>query len=64
MKVQLPSQVESQAGKTTADETDLHKASADYYERSWRIRRRLRRDDWWIAVAVYSLLVSIAFVVL
>lgn len=53
---QLTSQVEDEAG--------LERASADSYERRWKLRAKLDREDWWIAVAVYLLLSGVAFVIL
>lgn len=64
VKDQLSGQVEEGGANNPHDDTDLHKVSADYYERSWRMRIKLYRDDWWIALGVYSLLISIAFAVL
>jgi hypothetical protein len=53
---QLTSQVE--------DEADSERASADFYEQRWKVWTKLDREDWWIAVALYLVLSSVAFVVL
>jgi hypothetical protein len=42
----------------------LTKASADYYERSWKNRIREQQSNIWIAVGLYLILSSVAFVVL
>jgi hypothetical protein len=41
----------------------LSKASADYYERSWKSRIREQQSNIWIAVGLYLILSSVAFVV-
>ena len=45
-------------------ETELQKISADAYERRRRTRARLRRGELWIAVGLYLILCSIAFLIL
>ena len=42
----------------------LVKASADYYERSWRNRIKVQQLDIWIAVGLYLILTGVAFVAL
>jgi hypothetical protein len=42
----------------------LSKASAEYYERCWQSRMKDARSDWWIAIGLYLILSSVAFVVL
>jgi hypothetical protein len=42
----------------------ISKASADYYERSWKDRIKDRQLDIWITVGLYLLLYSGAFVTL
>ena len=48
------------------DDTDLktYESSAEFYERRWQQKIKYDQRDWWIAVAVYTLLASVAFVVL
>ena len=38
--------------------------SADYYERRWRNRIKSHQGDRWIAIGLYLLLISVAFVAL
>ena len=45
-------------------ETELERESAEYYEHRRKFWKKLNAGDWWIAVAVYLLLSSVAFVVL
>ena len=56
-------QVEDEVSNDNLDETDWHalEVSAIYYERRWRNRIRLHQGDWWIAIGLYSLLISVAF---
>ena len=42
----------------------LNKVSADYYDRSWKNRLKVERHDVWIAVGLYLVLSSFAFVIL
>ena len=60
------SQVDDEAASDNFNETDLQEfeASSDYYERRSRIRIKLHLGDWWIAVGLYLILISVAFVVL
>jgi hypothetical protein len=46
------------------DEIALDKASADYYKRCSKYKIRDERLDCWIAVGLYLILFSFAFVVL
>lgn len=39
-------------------------ASADYYERSWKSRIKEQQSNVWIALGLYLILSSVAFVVL
>ena len=67
MNDQLISQVEGEIADDDLYDDALGKASADYYERSWKRRienQQLERLDIWIAATVYLLLSSVAFVVL
>ncbi len=41
----------------------ISKASADYYEQSWKSRIKDRQLDIWIAVGLYLVLSSVALVV-
>ena len=58
----------SQAEEEIADgkryDDALSKASADYYERSWKSRIREQQSNIWIALGLYLVLSSVAFVVL
>lgn len=58
-------QVEGEAANSRRNDTDMqdYESSADEYERRWRQRIKHDRRDWWIAVAAYLLLASVAFVV-
>jgi len=42
----------------------IAKASADYYERSWKRRIKEQQLDIWIGVGLYLVLSSVALVVL
>ena len=64
------SQVDDEVANDNFNETDLweldvrvFKASSDYYKRCSRHRIKLHQGDWWVAVAVYLILASVAFVV-
>lgn len=56
--------VEDEAGKIDLYETDVERASTAYYERRRIMWIKFNQGDWWIAVAVYLVFSSIAFVVL
>lgn len=58
--------VAGEAAKNRLNDTDMqdYESSADVYERRWRQKFKHDRRDWWIAVAAYLLLASVAFVVL
>ena len=58
------SQVENQIADDELYDDALSKASADYYERIWKRRINDRQLDIWIAVGLYLVLPSVAFVVL
>lgn len=60
---QLISHVEDGIVNDNLDETKLEKDSADFYERRKRIWIEFQKEDWWVAVAVYLILASVAFVV-
>lgn len=49
--------------RNNLDETELEKVSADFYERRKRIWIEFQKGDWLVAVAVYLILASVAFVV-
>jgi len=62
-------QVEDEVANDNLHGTDLRQsetsaASADYYERCWKGRIEFHHTPWWIAIGVYLLLISVAFVVL
>jgi hypothetical protein len=59
-------QVESEAVNGSLNDTDLqdYASSGDVYERRWRQKIKHDGRDWWIALAAYLLLASVAFVVL
>jgi len=46
-----------------SDDT-LTRVSADYYDRSWINKIKIERHDVWIAVGLYLVLSSVAFVIL
>ncbi len=58
------SHVEDELVNDNLDETELEKASADFYARRKRIWIEFQKGDWLVAVAVYLILASVAFVVL
>lgn len=61
---QPASQVDYEVANDSLDETDWHalEVSADYYERRWRNRIKSHQGDRWIAIGLYLLLISVAFV--
>jgi hypothetical protein len=46
------------------DESTLEQASADFYGRRERIRTKITKGDFWIAIGMYLTLASVAFVIL
>ena len=67
---QTASQLEDEASNDNLNETDLqeYESSAGVYERRWRHRIRIRDEflpeTWWIVIALYLILISVAFVAL
>ena len=57
-------QVEDEMTDDDLHDIAVSKASADYYERSWKSRIKDQQQDIWIAVGLYLILSSFAFVVL
>jgi len=55
---------EDQVSDDTRYDDALVKASADYYERSWKNRIKVQQLDIWIAVGLYLILSGVAFVAL
>jgi hypothetical protein len=68
MNVQTASQFEDGAANDNLNETGLqeYESSAGVYERRWRHRVRIRDEflpeTWWIVIALYLILISVAFV--
>ena len=60
------SQADREAANDSVSETELQlfQVTADYYERRWKHRITDDRHDWWIATAVYLIMVGVAFVAL
>jgi len=63
-KNQQISRVEDQIADDELYDDAISRASADYYERSWERRVKDRQQDIWIAVGLYVVLSSVAFVAL
>ena len=61
---QLTSQVDGDVDGDSLAEIALQQASADYYEQRWRNRFKDHKGDFWIAIGLYLILSSVAFVVL
>jgi len=63
---QPASRVANVAANDSLNETDMqvYEASAEIYERRWKHKFQFDRRDCWIAVAVYLLVASFAFIVL
>ncbi len=61
---QLTSQVEDEVANDDLCETDLERASPAYYERRRKMWTKFNQGNWWIAVLLYLILCSVAFVVL
>ena len=63
---QPTSQVEDKAAHDNLDESGWHAlgVAADYYERRHKSRIKFSKGDWWIAIGVYLVFASVAFVVL
>ena len=70
MNVQTASQFEDEAANDNLNETGLqeYESSAGVYERRWRHRIRIRdgfpQETLWIVIALYLILISVAFVAL
>ena len=60
----LTGHVEDKAANDDHFETDLEKDSAVYFERRRKIWAKFDQGDWWIAVSVYLIFSSVAFMVL
>jgi len=65
-KNQSANHVEDETTSDNLQDTDVksYESSAEFYERRWRQKNKYDPRDWWIAVAVYMLLASVAFVIL
>lgn len=61
---QLISHVEDGVVNDSLAETELDKASADFYGRRKKIWIGFQKGDWLVAVALYLILASVAFVVI
>ena len=59
----LSSQVDGKVESDDAKETAFQKASAKYYERRQKFWADFNRGDWWIAIGLYLIISSVAFVV-
>ncbi len=59
----LSSQVDIDVQSDNAKELALQKASAEYYERRQKLWADFDRGDWWIAIGLYLIISSVAFVV-
>ena len=57
-------QAEAESENGEPNEFDLRAISAESYERRRLIWTKFKRGDWWIAVGLYLVLSSVAFVVL
>ena len=55
---------EDQGSDDQPGDDTLESISADYYDRSWKNRLKVERHDVWIAVGLYLVLSSVAFVIL
>ena len=68
MNLQTASQFEDEAANENLNETGLqkYKSSSGVYERRWRLRNRIREEfpaeTWWIVIALYLILIGVAFV--
>jgi len=63
---QSPSQVDYDSAIDGLNDIDLqdYESSGQVYERRWKQKIEYNRRDCWIAVAVYLLVASVAFVAL
>jgi hypothetical protein len=61
---QRTSQADDQISDAEMHDDAIAKASADYYERSWKNKIKFQRLDIWIAVGLYLVSTSVAFVFL
>jgi hypothetical protein len=61
---QRTSQADDQISDAELHDDAIAKASADYYERSWNNKIKFQRLDIWIAVGLYLVSTSVAFVFL
>ncbi len=60
----LTGPIDYEAGGENEDEVAFQKASAEYYERRQKFWADFHRGDWWIAIGLYLIISSVAFVVL
>jgi hypothetical protein len=60
----LFSQVEDEAANDSSHDDALQKACADFYERRTRMWSNFTQGDFWIAIGLYAILASVAFVAL
>lgn len=60
----LTGQVDDEAANDDVYETDVERASAAYYARSKTMWANFNRGDCWIAVGLYLIMASVAFVAL
>ena len=61
---QLVSQIEDEFAADDLYDSAMQKASADYYERRWKSRIKEQQGNLWIAIGLYLIISSVAFVVL
>ena len=63
---QQASRPEDAAASDSLYDTELktYESSAEVYERRWQQKKNHASHNWWTAVAVYTLLASVAFVIL
>jgi hypothetical protein len=58
------SSAEDQFSDDNAYDRSMQEKSAAFYERSWKQRKKDQKGDFWIAVGLYLITCSVAFVVL
>jgi len=58
------SSIEDGSSGDNSYDRSMQEKSAAYYERTWKQRKKDQKGDFWIAVGLYLITCSIAFVVI
>jgi hypothetical protein len=61
---QLISRPDDEFSDDNSYDRTMQEKSAAYYERTWKQRKKDQKGDFWIAVGLYLITCSVAFVVI